>query len=268
MKRQYLTYYSLRWSGGKYEFYWRRHWSSHTLGFPSVCSDSCAKPLNISLSPPAAVVLLSKPALDRASHLFTGAFDVDSVLQCISFVFEGSASTIQQGLKFHILQVLQCDNLGAGYALYIFHKRIPSPESEMWKSQCLKVYIDRNCFWDFWVWDENTLVIMNISESALHLPLEGGKYPNKQRKITFDWGQPCHYKTNLVDWTLLRGHRGHDGSFSSTGQQEKYLLLISQGSWYVPWASSFNIFLNKKWKSPCQGLCLNWGTPNYISVWL
>lgn len=183
--------------GGKYEFYWRRHWSSHTLGFPSVCSDSCAKPLNTSLSPPAAMVLLSKPDLDRASHLVSGPFDVDSVLQCISFVFEGSASTIQQGLKFHILQVLQCDNLGASYALYIFHKRTPSPESEMWKSQRFKVYIDRNCFWDFWVWDENTLVILSISESALHLHSKGGKYPNKQSRITFDWSLPYHYKTNF-----------------------------------------------------------------------
>lgn len=183
------------------------------------------------LSPPAAVVvLLSKPALDRASHLVTGPFDVDSVLQCISFVFEGLASTIQQGLKFHILQELQCDNLGAGYALYIFHKRTPSPESGMWKSQRFKVYIDRNCFWDFWVWDENTLVIMRISESALHLLSEGGKYPTKQSRITFDWGLPCHYKTNLVDWTLLAGHRGHNGSFSSN--KDLILHLISQRSWY------------------------------------
>lgn len=121
------------------------------------------------LSPPAAMVLLSKPALDRASHLVTGPFDVDSVLQCISFVFEGSASTIQQGLKFHILQVLQCDNLGAGYALYIFHKRTPSPESEMWKSQRFKVYIDRNCFWDFWVWDEKTLLLSWAFQNRLDI---------------------------------------------------------------------------------------------------
>lgn len=59
--------------------------------------------------------------------------------------------------------------------------------------------------------------IVNISESALHLLLEGGKYPNKQNRITFDWCQPCHYKTNLVDWTLLRGHGGHDSSFSTVG---------------------------------------------------
>lgn len=98
----------------------------------------CKASEHSSLSPPAAMVLLSKPAPDRASHLVTGPFDVDSVLHRISFVFEGSASTIQRGLKFHILQVLQCDNLGAGYALYIFHKRTPSPESEMWKKSALQ----------------------------------------------------------------------------------------------------------------------------------
>lgn len=87
------------------------------------------------------------------------------------------------------------------------------------KSQCFKVYIDRNCFWDFWVWDENTLVILNILKSARHLPSKEGKYPNKQSRITFRWGRPCHYKAILVDWMLLRGHRGHDGSFSSKGQQ-------------------------------------------------
>lgn len=36
--------------GGKYEFCWRKPWSSHTLGFPSVCSNSRAKPLNTTLS--------------------------------------------------------------------------------------------------------------------------------------------------------------------------------------------------------------------------
>lgn len=175
------------------------------------------------------MVLPSKPALDRASHLVSGRFDVDSVLQCISFVFEGSASTIQQGLKFHIQQVLQCDNLGAAYALYIFHKRTPSTESEMWKSQRFKVYIDRNCLWDFWVWDENTLVILSISESALHLPSERGKYPNKQSRITFDWGLRCHYMTNLVDWMLPSWHRGHDSSFLQKGPETK---KISFSIWF------------------------------------
>lgn len=50
-------------------------------------------------------------------------------------------------------------------------------------------------------------------------PSEGGKYPNKQSRITFDWGLPRHYETNLVDWTLLAEHTCHDGSFSSEGQQ-------------------------------------------------
>lgn len=207
MKRQYLTYYSLWWSGWRF---WRKDGVLLAKGidpptpwvFPACAAIPVQKLLNTSLSPPAAMVLVSKPDLDRASHLVTGPFDVDSVLQCISFVFEGSASTIQQGLKF---QVLQCDNLGAGYALYIFHKRTPSPESEMWKSKRFKVYIDRNCLWDFWVWDENTLVIVSISETALHLPSKGGKYPNNHSRIYFDWGLPSHYKTHLVDWMLLTG---------------------------------------------------------------
>lgn len=177
MKRQHLTYYSLQWSS----CFWEESTSSTGKGIdpptPWVFPACAAIPVQslwtlLSLLQ-RAKVLLSKPALDRASHLVTGLFDVDSPLQCISFVFEGSASTIQQGLKFHILQVLQCDNLWAGYALYIFHKRTPSPESGMWKSQCFKVYIDRNSFGDSWVWDENTLVILTIWESTLYLPLKG-----------------------------------------------------------------------------------------------
>ncbi len=197
-----------------------------------MCSDSCAKPLNTSAS----LSLLQQQRcswanlpLDRASHLVTGPFDVDSVLQCISFVFEGSASTIQQGLKFHILQVLQCDNLGAGYALYIFHKRTPSPESEMWKSQRFKVYIDRNCFWDSWVWDQNTLVILSISKSALHLPSEGGKYPNKQSGIMFDWGLPGLCKTKLFRW-LIDSHRAQ-GPWRLFRQQGP-AIKISVSIWF------------------------------------
>lgn len=126
---------------------------------------------------------------------------------------------------------------------------------ECGKSQRFKVYIDRNCFWDFWVWDENTLVIMSISESALHLLSEGGKYPNKQRRITFDWGVPCHYRTNLADWTLLTGAQGPWRLFLQKRACNKNLLLhlISQRSWYAPWGPSFSVFLNKTWKNPCQG---------------
>lgn len=122
----------------------KSHSSSHILGFPSMCSVSCAKPQNAARSPPAAMLLLSRPALDPASHLVTLLFDVDLLLQCISFLFEGLTFTMHQGLKSHILQVLQCNNLGAGYALNIFHKRTPSPESGMWKSRSIKTYIDRN----------------------------------------------------------------------------------------------------------------------------
>lgn len=160
MKRQYLTYYSLQWSRcffrGKCAVYMQRHWSSHILGFPSMCSDSFAKLQNAPRSPPAARLLLSKPALARASHLVTMFFDVDSLLQCISFLFEGLTSTMQRGLKFPILQVLQCNIPGAGYALYIFHKRTPSPESEMWEKS-----VHQGIYWhkqlrDFQVGDETS----------------------------------------------------------------------------------------------------------------
>lgn len=123
------------------------------------------------------------------------------------------------------------------------------------KSQRFKVYIDRNCFWDSWVWDENTPVILSISKSALHLPSEGGKYPNKQSRITFDWGLPCHYKTKLFSW-LMASHRAQRPwrlFFPARVCYKNLLLhLISQESWYTTWGTSFTVFLKNNKKNPCQ----------------
>ncbi|KAG7227972.1 hypothetical protein INR49_005593 [Caranx melampygus] len=63
---------------------------------------------------PSAMVLLSKPALDRASHLVTGPFDVDSVLQCISFV--------------SICSTFQCRQHGA---LLLDASKIPSEKEQL-----------------------------------------------------------------------------------------------------------------------------------------
>lgn len=151
---------------------------------------ACAKSLNTSL-------LLSPSSSGDGEQTCPGSsisfshrcpFDVDSELQCILYVFEGSASTIQPGLKFPILQVLQCDNPGASYALYIFSiKECRKLQVECGKSHRFKVHIDTNSVQDSRVWDENALVISRISESARHLYSEGGKYPNKQSRITFDY---------------------------------------------------------------------------------
>lgn len=132
--------------------------------------------------------MASKPALDRASHLVAGA-PLMWIQSCSAYyVFEGSASTIQPCLKFPILQVLQCDNPGASYALYIFSiKECRKLQVECGKSHRFKVHIDTNSVRDSRVWDENALVISSISESARHLYSEGGKYPNKQSRITFDY---------------------------------------------------------------------------------
>lgn len=204
--------------GGKYGFYWQTHWSSHTLGFPSVRSDSCAKPLNTSLPPPAAV----------------GAPEQTCPGSSISFKSLGPLMWIQCCGAYHSCLKVQLPQYSGVWSFTyckcynviiwepvmhytFFIKEHHHLKVECGKSQRFKVYIDRNCFWDFWVWDENTLVIVSISESALHLLSEGGKYPNKQSRITFDWGLPCHYKTNLVDWTLL------------TGAQRPWRLFLQQG---------------------------------------
>lgn len=76
-----------------------------------------------------------------------------------------------------------------------------------------------------------TLMLSWTFQNQLYIfPWKGVNIQQKQNRITFDWGHPCHYKTNLVDWTLLRGHRGHDGSFSSAGQQQKYLFWFHKGA--------------------------------------
>lgn len=153
MKRQYLTYYSLQWTGrifwGKCAVNMQRHWSSHILGFPSMCSDSFAKPRNAPRSPPAARLLLSKPAGSGSSVSFSRRVLWCGVTTAVHIIPVWRLN-FHMGLKFPILQVLQCNILGAVYALYIFHERRLSPESEMWEKSV------HQQLRDFQVGDENS----------------------------------------------------------------------------------------------------------------
>lgn len=75
MKQQYLTYHSLGWAGwvfeGKYEFYRRRHWSSHTLGFSQRVQRFLCK-ASEHFSPSSSGRWWANLPLDRASHLVAG----------------------------------------------------------------------------------------------------------------------------------------------------------------------------------------------------
>ncbi len=142
MKGQHLTYYSLRWSGRVLE----ESTSSTSKGidpptpwvFPACAAipvQSLWTPLSLSCSSNGAPEQTCPGSSISFSHwaLWCGFSAAVHIIRVWRFSFHNTA-----GLKFHILQVLQCDNLGAGYALYIFHKRTPSPESEMWKKSALQ----------------------------------------------------------------------------------------------------------------------------------
>lgn len=208
MKQQYLTYYSLQWSG--------RIFFEESV--PSTCKD-IDPPTSWAFPACAAIPLQSlgtRLALlqqrgcswanlldpDRASHLVAVFFDVESLLWCISFLFEGSTSTMQRGLKFPILQVLQCNIPGAVYALYIFHKRRLSPESEMWEKS-----VHQGIYWhkqlrDFQVGDENSRYL----HVWLCISLQGGgKRPNRCSGITPERGLPLKTQSLSlnVEWLFL-----------------------------------------------------------------
>lgn len=93
-------------------------------------------------------------------------------------------------LKSHILRGLQCDNLGTGYALYIFHKRQASPESETLggggarkkkKKGSASRYILTESVWQSSGSETETLVRWTIGEGARHLLSQRGKQPNTAR---------------------------------------------------------------------------------------
>lgn len=80
------------------------------------------------------------------------------------------------------------------FFIYIYKKKHLHLRMKCAKGPCTEVYVDWKVFVRLLGAGQNMPVILSVSQLAPHQHRRGGgKYPNKQSRLTFDGGLPCHY---------------------------------------------------------------------------